>query len=124
MSAPDAPARVFARKENRKMTDFLRGADVLIMDTQYDADEYKRHTGWGHGCLDDVVTLALQAQVKTLFLFHHDPSHDDAKVSQMLAELHGSFDPYFKDPATAFDIASRESGTFADPGPGVELIDA
>jgi len=28
---------------------------------------------------------ALQAEVKTLFLFHHDPNHDDAKVSQMLA---------------------------------------
>ncbi len=67
------------------MIDFLRGTDVLIMDTQYDADEYKRHIGWGHGCLDDVVSLALEAEVKTLFLFHHDPNHDDAKVSQMLA---------------------------------------
>jgi ribonuclease BN (tRNA processing enzyme) len=54
------------------------------MDTQYDATEYKRHTGWGHGCLDDVVSLALEAEVKTLYLFHHDPSHDDAKISQML----------------------------------------
>ena len=81
----DEPAQAFARTENRKMIDFLRGTDVLIMDTQYDADEYKRHTGWGHGCLDDVVSLAIEAQVKTLFLFHHDPNHDDAKVSQMLA---------------------------------------
>jgi phosphoribosyl 1,2-cyclic phosphodiesterase len=55
------------------------------MDTQYDAEGYKRHTGWGHGCLDDVVALALEAEVKALYLFHHDPSHDDAKVSQMLA---------------------------------------
>jgi phosphoribosyl 1,2-cyclic phosphodiesterase len=70
---------------NRKMTDFLRGADVLIMDTQFDSEEYQQHTGWGHGCLDDVVALALQAEVKKLFLFHHDPNHDDAKVSQMLA---------------------------------------
>jgi phosphoribosyl 1,2-cyclic phosphodiesterase/ActR/RegA family two-component response regulator len=80
------PAAVtFARSENRKMIDFLHGADVLIMDTQYDVAEYKRHTGWGHGCLDDVVALAVEAQVKTLYLFHHDPNHDDAKVSQMLA---------------------------------------
>ena len=81
----DEPAQSFARSENRKMIDFLRGTDVLIMDTQYDAEEYKHHTGWGHGCLDDVVALALEAEVKTLFLFHHDPNHDDAKVSQMLA---------------------------------------
>ncbi|MGO8929915.1 MAG: MBL fold metallo-hydrolase [Limisphaerales bacterium] len=71
--------------EIRKLIDFLRGTDVLIMDTQFDSDEYQRHTGWGHGCLDDVVALALQAEVKRLFLFHHDPNHDDAKVSQMLA---------------------------------------
>ena len=70
---------------NRKMIDFLRGADVLIMDTQFDTEEYQQHTGWGHGCLDDVVALALQAEVKKLFLFHHDPNHDDAKISQMLA---------------------------------------
>jgi ribonuclease BN (tRNA processing enzyme) len=67
------------------MIEFLRGSDLVIMDTQYDAEEYKEHTGWGHGCLDDVVALVLEAEVRTLFLFHHDPDHDDAKVSQMLA---------------------------------------
>jgi phosphoribosyl 1,2-cyclic phosphodiesterase len=70
---------------NRNMINFLRGVDVLIMDTQFDTEEYQEHTGWGHGCLDDVVSLALQAEVKRLFLFHHDPNHDDAKISQMLA---------------------------------------
>ena len=71
--------------DNQRIADFLRGTDVLIMDTQYDAEEYQRHTGWGHGCLDEVVALALAAKVKKLFLFHHDPNHDDRKVSRMLA---------------------------------------
>jgi phosphoribosyl 1,2-cyclic phosphodiesterase len=70
---------------NRPMVDFLRGTDVAIMDTQFDAQEYQQHTGWGHGCLDAVVALALQARVKTLFLFHHDPNHDDRKIASMLA---------------------------------------
>ncbi|MGD0259854.1 MAG: MBL fold metallo-hydrolase [Verrucomicrobiota bacterium] len=82
---PDNELPHQAAGENRKMIDFLRGTDVLIMDTQFDTEEYQRHIGWGHGCLDDVVALALQAEVKKLFLFHHDPNHDDAKVSQMLA---------------------------------------
>jgi phosphoribosyl 1,2-cyclic phosphodiesterase len=69
---------------DKMMTDFLRGVDVLIMDSQYDNAEYKEHVGWGHGCLDEVVALALRAQVKKLFLFHHDPNHDDAKISQMV----------------------------------------
>ena len=55
------------------------------MDAQYDREEYKLHMGWGHACLDDVVALAIKAEVKKLFLFHHDPDHDDAKVSEMAA---------------------------------------
>jgi phosphoribosyl 1,2-cyclic phosphodiesterase len=65
------------------LREFLNGVDVLIMDTQYTREEYPAHVGWGHGCLDEVVALALEAEVKTLFLFHHDPDHDDAKITQM-----------------------------------------
>src|SRR5439155_18132549 len=75
----------YTRKEHYKMIDFLRGTDVLIMDAQYDREEYKYHQGWGHACVDDVVKLALEARVRQLFLFHHDPEHDDGKISQMVA---------------------------------------
>ena len=81
----DSRAPGSAQHQNRKMIEFLRGTDVLIMDAMYDVQEYKEHTGWGHGCLDAVVALALQAEVGALYLFHHDPDHDDARVSQMLA---------------------------------------
>jgi len=83
---PAAESGAFARKEKQKMVDFLRGTDVLIMDSQYDCDEYKQHVGWGHGCFIEVVELAMQAEVKRLFLFHHDPNHSDLKVSQMEAQ--------------------------------------
>ncbi len=80
-----AKASDAARAAREGMIDFLRGTDVLIMDTQFDAREYRLHVGWGHGCLDDVIGLALAADVKRLFLFHHDPNHDDKKVAQMVA---------------------------------------
>ena len=67
------------------MIEFIRGADVVILDAQYDRTEYERHVGWGHGCVDDVVMLAIKADVKLLFLFHHDPDHDDAKLDEMLS---------------------------------------
>ena len=85
----------YARKLDERMIDFIRGVDVLIIDSQYDDTEYRKHIGWGHGCLDDVVTLALFAGVKKLFLFHHDPGHDDAQITKMvewardLVALHG-----------------------------------
>ncbi len=73
----------YARKMDQKLVDFVEGADVVIMDSQYDATEYQTRVGWGHGCVDDVVALALNANAKRLFLFHHDPSHDDEKITKM-----------------------------------------
>jgi phosphoribosyl 1,2-cyclic phosphodiesterase len=70
--------------DDRDMIDFIRDADVLILDSQYDHDEYHQHTGWGHGCVHDSVNLAMRAGVKRLVLFHHDPNHDDKTIDQFV----------------------------------------
>jgi ribonuclease BN (tRNA processing enzyme) len=67
------------------LIEFIRDSDVLIMDSQYDAAEYEKHIGWGHSCVEDSVAFALQADVKRLFLFHHDPDHTDEQISRMVA---------------------------------------
>ena len=66
-----------------ELVDFLRGCDLLILDTQYTDEEYKSHVGWGHGWLSATVRLALDAEVKKLVLFHHDPTHDDDEMDAM-----------------------------------------
>jgi phosphoribosyl 1,2-cyclic phosphodiesterase/CheY-like chemotaxis protein len=73
-----------ASAKDQKLIEFLRGSDALIIDSQYDDQEYQTRAGWGHGCVDDVVALAILARVKQLFLFHHDPDHDDAQILKML----------------------------------------
>jgi len=75
----------FARIQDERFALFAEGADVLILDAQYDAAEYKTHIGWGHSCIDDSVAFAIDAKVKRLYLFHHDPDHDDEKISRMVA---------------------------------------
>jgi ribonuclease BN (tRNA processing enzyme) len=77
-------ARIYAAAERAKMVEFLRGADVLIIDAQYTDDEYEQKIGWGHGSLSSVVSLALDADVQKLFLFHHDPNHDDKMLDQIV----------------------------------------
>jgi phosphoribosyl 1,2-cyclic phosphodiesterase/CheY-like chemotaxis protein len=77
-------ARTFAATERQKVVEFLEGADVLILDTQYTDEEYEEHIGWGHGSLSSVVSLALEANVRKLFLFHHDPSHNDDFIDDMV----------------------------------------
>jgi phosphoribosyl 1,2-cyclic phosphodiesterase len=70
--------------KDQDMIEFLRDVDLLILDSQYDSKEYQEHVGWGHGCVDDSVALALQAGVKQLSLFHHDPDHDDKRIDKMV----------------------------------------
>lgn len=73
-----------ATEKHAGLVQFLRGSDILILDTQYTDQEYKKHIGWGHGSVSSAVSLALEAEVQTLFLFHHDPSHDDEMVDTMV----------------------------------------
>jgi phosphoribosyl 1,2-cyclic phosphodiesterase/CheY-like chemotaxis protein len=82
-----APPRVFdaVPEEDRTVLEFVRDSEVLILDSQYDAGEYEQHSGWGHSCFEDAVTFAMQAGVRRLFLFHHDPEHNDEQISRMVA---------------------------------------
>jgi phosphoribosyl 1,2-cyclic phosphodiesterase len=77
-------AKEMAADEHARLVQFLRGSDILILDAQYTDQEYKNHVGWGHGSISSAVSLALEAEVQTLLLFHHDPSHDDKMVDTMV----------------------------------------
>lgn len=60
--------------------DLCRGADLLIHDAQYTDDEYRLTRGWGHSTLSEAVELGMDAGVKRLGLFHHDPEHSDDEI--------------------------------------------
>ncbi len=80
----ETDTKAFARSQDEKLIEFFSGADVLILDAQYDALEYKSHIHWGHGCVDEAVWLSLKSGIKKLFLFHHDPDHNDLKIASMV----------------------------------------
>jgi len=64
---------------------FVRGATVLVHDATYTTDEYDKHRGWGHSTYEDAVTLALDAGVERLVLFHHRPERTDDEVDRCVA---------------------------------------
>jgi phosphoribosyl 1,2-cyclic phosphodiesterase len=78
-------AAEYAAAQDAQLVRFLQDVDHLIMDAQYDVDEYRDHQGWGHGSLDAVVAFAMRAKARHLYLFHHDPNHDDERISRMVA---------------------------------------
>ncbi len=63
------------------------GADLLIHDGQLWPEELALKQAWGHCTPEYALEVARQAGVDTLALFHHDPSHDDASVDEMVQRL-------------------------------------
>ena len=65
------------QEEHQSELNFFKNADILIHDAQYTPEDYNKKRGWGHSCYIDTVTTAIDANVKELYLFHHDPNYDD-----------------------------------------------
>ena len=68
-----------------RFTSFCRGADYLLHDAQYLENEIPHRRGWGHSALEDVVRLAIDAEVGHLVLFHHDPGRSDEMLDGIQA---------------------------------------
>lgn len=75
---------------------FCSNADVLIHDAQFTPQEIGERRNWGHSDYGAAVHLALEAGVRKLILFHHDPSRTDGQVASIqgacaeIAKDHGS----------------------------------
>jgi ribonuclease BN (tRNA processing enzyme)/DNA-binding response OmpR family regulator len=73
--------------QDLRHAEFLSGADLLIHDAQYTAEEYPAKVGWGHSSVEYVVNLGRFAQVKKIALTHHDPLRDDDAIDRMVANI-------------------------------------
>jgi phosphoribosyl 1,2-cyclic phosphodiesterase len=58
--------------------------DVLLHDCQYTDGEYPTHMGWGHSALSHTLQFAHRCAARQTLLFHHDPSHTDDDLDEML----------------------------------------
>ncbi|MGB5133892.1 MAG: MBL fold metallo-hydrolase [Prochlorococcaceae cyanobacterium] len=71
--------------------DFLAGADLVIHDAQYNADEFALKRGWGHSIGEYVVELCQLGGVKHVVLTHHDPMRTDLIIDESLEQLRRTF---------------------------------
>ena len=72
-----------AKEENEKILRFFSGADILIHDTQFTAEEFEKHLGWGHSSYDYAIDVSGRAGVNKLVLFHHDPNRSDEQLKSI-----------------------------------------
>jgi phosphoribosyl 1,2-cyclic phosphodiesterase len=64
--------------------ELCEGVDLLIHDAQYTVDEFRVKSTWGHCTVDYAVWLAAECGVKTLALYHHDPTHGDDLIDHFV----------------------------------------
>jgi len=62
-------------------------ADVLLHDAQFTDAEYPSRVGWGHSAVSDYVSYLAEASPARALMFHHDPSHADGQLEEMLVEV-------------------------------------
>lgn len=66
--------------------DLAKDADLLFHDAQYTKAEYQPRVGWGHSTMKDTLQFAELTRVKQLQFFHHDPTHTDDQLKEMMEE--------------------------------------
>jgi phosphoribosyl 1,2-cyclic phosphodiesterase len=80
---------------NAKLIHFAEGADVLIHDAQYSAEQYTAlptpRQGFGHSIPEMAIEVGKKAGVKSLVLTHHDPTTTDAQLKKYFTKYKRRF---------------------------------
>lgn len=109
--ASDSEYNNFTTSRFMRFIDFFQEADVIVFDAQYSFDQEMQRVDWGHSSAFVGVDLAIQANVKRIVLFHHDPDNDDFEI----LDLFKKSQLYKKDnyPESGMEIfLAREGLTF------------
>lgn len=80
----DPPNKPHTRYD--EWVDYCSGVDLLIHDAQYTENEMPAKHGWGHSLISQVRQLAVDAQVKSLVMYHHDPERTDSELDEVAIE--------------------------------------
>lgn len=70
-------------EQNRLVEKFYAGADLVVYDAQYTAEEYPIKIGWGHSAMEEVIASCGRNGVKQLAMMHHDPDRTDAQLDSL-----------------------------------------
>lgn len=82
--ATDSEYKDVTDKGLKKYLDFFNGCDVLIFDAMYTLSDSLDKEDWGHSSSLIGAEIAMAAKIKKLILFHHDPTHDDRELQDIL----------------------------------------
>ena len=72
----------FEKTENR--ISVFQDADAIVLDAQYTVAEVYQKENWGHSAFCHAIDFAVHWNIKSVYLFHHEPMYDDKKLNSIL----------------------------------------
>ena len=75
------------KEKDQSILNFIENVDTIVLDSQYTEQEYKIKAGWGHGTYYHGIDLAEAANIKNLYLTHHDPERKDSELDEIYQQL-------------------------------------
>jgi len=110
LDPPGAPQTTYD-----EWVEFCQGVDLMIHDAQYIENDMPAKHGWGHSLISQVRQLAVDAQVKNLVMYHHDPDRADGELDEIAIESAKFFKSknsvigsYIAAEGLTFDIEARK----------------
>lgn len=61
-------------------------ADLVVYDTMFTDEEYRRNPHWGHSAVSHAVAVCKDAAARRLVIFHHAPEHTDDQMDTFVKE--------------------------------------
>jgi ribonuclease BN (tRNA processing enzyme) len=78
--ATDSEYKDLGDKSLKPTIEFFKDADLLVFDSQYTFIEGIEKEDWGHSSTFIGVDIALEAKVKKIAFYHHEPTYSDFKL--------------------------------------------
>lgn len=105
--APDNELPLDESEESLKFItefqEFVRGADILIHDAQFNLKLHTQRQGWGHSCWEKLTAVTKGLGIKKLILTHHDPDSSDEYLSELSEKLKSEFSKDYEEISFAKD---------------------
>jgi len=88
---------------NQRFVNFIRGADLLVIDCQYTPEEYQTsRRNWGHSSWDYCLRWMKEGSIGQMILTHHDPLRTDDELDKMLESVRQAAKEQGLDPQKIF----------------------
>jgi len=116
--SPGAELPIADRQKLARMREGIvrlcEGADLVVYDTMFTPDDYKRIPHFGHSRPSDALQICREAGARQLALFHHAPERSDAEIDAILADTKAMA----KREGIGLDVVAAYEGLDLEPGRG------